>query len=568
MLAMELPGFQFAGGPRTTPKVYSPRPYQVAARARIRENLIEDGARSTLVVMATGLGKTVLFAEEARDFDGGVLVLAHRKTLLEQARKTLEDLTGERVGLEQGDNFAGQQRIVVASKDSLHPKRLNARYKPDDFGLVVVDEAHRSVSESYKHIFEYFGKAKILGVTATPDRADEKALGEVFETVSYVYEVGDAISDGWLVPLTTRRVVLDKVDLATVATVAGDFNAGELDEAMQADNEGVVRATLEHAKGLRTLVFTTSVDNAAVLAATFNKSKPGSANYISGDMEEERKAALMRDHKAGRFQVLVNVDVLTEGYDDPQVECIAMARPTKSRIRYAQVIGRGTRALPGVVDNKEDPEDRRRAIAASDKPRCLILDFVGNCGRHSLVGPEDILGGKYSEEEVEAAKEITEKSPEKQTDEALKEARELVERRRKAKAAEARRFKVVQYEARSFDVDPFAIMGVRGSFNDTGRFSEAATQLQKQALLKKGIEFPDNVSKNAAARLLREAADRHSKGLATFKQLKVLAKAGIMQKNLSFEHASIVVGSLFKSNFKTISDEALAVLKTYKKRSR
>lgn len=564
MLALELPGFQPAK-PLAAPKVYSPRPYQDAARERIRENLIEDGARSTLVVMATGLGKTVLFAEEARDFDGGVLVLAHRKTLLEQARKTLEDLTGEYVGLEQGENYAGQQRIVVASKDSLHPKRLTGRYQPSDFGLIVVDEAHRSVSESYKHIFEFFKDAKLLGVTATPDRADEKALGEVFETVSYVYEVGDAIGDGWLVPLTTRRVVLDKVNLATIATVAGDFNAGELDEAMQADNEGVVRATLEHAPNLRTLVFTTSVDNAAVLAETFNKAEPGCANYICGEMEEERKAALMRDHKAGRFRVLVNVDVLTEGYDDPFVECIAMARPTKSRIRYAQVIGRGTRALPGVVDNKEDAEHRQRAIAASAKPRCLVLDFVGNCGRHSLVGPEDILGGKYSDEEIAEAKEITEKNPEKATDQALKEAKAALEERRKRKAMEARRFKVVDYKARSFDIDPFAIMGVRGSFQDAGRFSEAATAAQKDALTKKGIEFPDNVSKNAASRLLKNAAERRDKGLATFKQLKVLAKAGIEQKNITFVHASTVIDSLFKSNFKSVSDEALAILKTYKK---
>jgi superfamily II DNA or RNA helicase len=564
---MTLDLFQDKMAKKSAPPVVL-RPYQQAADERVIANLA-DG-RSTLVVMATGLGKTVLFSNRARAVSGGVLVLAHRKTLLQQARATLEKMTGERVGLEQGDSYAGQERIVVASKDSLHPDRLQRRYRPGDFELVIVDEAHRAVSGSYVHIFEYFDRAKVLGVTATPDRADEKALGEVFDSVSYVYEIGDAIGDGWLVPLEVHRARLD-VDLSRVKTTAGDFNAGELDEAMQSENEGVAHHTLEVAAGRRSVVFTTSVNNAAVLAETFNKRAGGCARYISGDMDEAMKAGLISDHKAGRFQVLINVDVLTEGYDDPELHVIAMGRPTKSRIRYAQAIGRGTRPLPGVVDGLDTAEARIRAIAESAKSSCTILDFVGNTGRLvkggkviSLVGPEDILGGKYSDAEVEEAKEIAEREPGIRADEALDKARATIEERNR-KAKEAQLFRAKNVRASSSQVDPFSVFGIKGGEDWGGRFDAPASQAQRETLKKLGVEFPDKMSKNAAHKLISAAFKRREVGLASFKQLRLIAKhVPGAPANLTFSDARKVIDSIVKQGWRSVGQDGLAILDGYR----
>lgn len=515
------------------------RPYQALALEAVHKNLWDDGNRSTLVVMATGLGKTVLFSTIAQQHDGSVLVIAHRKTLLEQARATLREITGEDVGLEQGSNRTCGQRIVVASKDSLHLDRIERDFPRDRFSLIIVDEAHRSVSASYTHIFDRFSAAKIIGVTATPNRADEKALGAVFESVSYVYEIADGIADGWLVPLRMRRIHLAQVDLKKISTVAGDLNQGELDEEMQRGNEGVASETLEHAKGLRTIVFTTTVENAAILAKTFNKLQPGCAQYISGDMDELTKASVIKSHKSGRFQVLVNVDVLTEGYDDPGVQVVAMAKPTKSQSRYAQSIGRGTRALKGVIDGIESADDRVKAIGESAKPFCLILDFVGNSERNDLIGPEDILGGTYDLDTVAEVKRRTageEYSPSDELSTVAKERRLM----REAKARSVDGYKAVSIKSQTEDVDPFARLGARAPNDWQDRFATSATPKQLEALKKAGVKAPSGLTSSQASRLLKKVADRRAKGLATLKQLDRLASYGFtgLDDTLTFKVAN------------------------------
>jgi superfamily II DNA or RNA helicase len=323
------------------------RPYQEAAIAAIADRFQEH--RSTLLVMPTGTGKTRTFSAVAHAERGPVLVLAHREELIDQGRRALSRHTGDLVTVEKAEQYASGSRIVMASVQTLKGERLAnfaRRFSPR---LVIVDEAHHAVSPSYRVILDAFPDAKVLGVTATPDRADELAMGQVFDSVAFVYEIQEAIAEGYLCPIRIQRVLVDAIDLRGVKTVAGDLNQGQLDAVMSLEEvlHGVVKPTIELAGQRRTIVFTTSVDNAHRLAEIFNRYAPDSARAVDGTTAPEERARILRDHKGGAFQFLCNVGVLTEGYDDPAVSCVAMARPTKSRALYAQCAGRGLRPFPG-----------------------------------------------------------------------------------------------------------------------------------------------------------------------------------------------------------------------------
>jgi superfamily II DNA or RNA helicase len=300
------------------------RPYQEDAFTGVRTQLRDN--RSTLLVLPTGSGKTFIFSRIAHDWperdyaqelSQRVLVLAHRDELLQQARQRIAKETGELVGLEQAEARAGLERIVVGSVQTLcQPDRLGG-WKPDAFGLVICDEAHHGPSPSYKRIFEHFASAKLLGVTATPDRADEKAMGQVFESVAYVYEIEDAISDAWLVPIRVRQVFIDAIKLAACRTTAGDLNQGDLDAAMAVEEalHGVVNATIEQAGDRKTIVYTTSVDNATRLAEIFNRYQPGTARDVNGKTPMDIRRGILAGFERGDFQRLVNCGIATEGFD-------------------------------------------------------------------------------------------------------------------------------------------------------------------------------------------------------------------------------------------------------------
>ncbi|HET6279432.1 MAG TPA: DEAD/DEAH box helicase, partial [Polyangia bacterium] len=337
------------------------RPYQVEAVQAIQDAL--KLTRSTLLVMATGLGKTQVFGAVTAAWPkpGRVLVLAHRDELLDQARRRLQQMTGEYVDLEQAEFRASGARIVVGSVQTLsRPKRLE-RFPQDAFELVIVDEAHHAIAATYRRVLKWFEHAKVLGVTATPDRQDEQGMHNVFESVAYKREIEDGIKDGFLCPIRVTQIQVDKIELSAVRTTAGDLNQGDLDAVMSTEEvlHGVVDPTMKEAGDRRTIVFTTSVANAHRMAEIFNRYRIGCAQAVDGETATDKRRAILAGHKRGDFQFLVNVGVLTEGYDDPGVACVAMARPTKSRALYAQCAGRGLRIAPGKAD-------------------CLLLDFVGN----------------------------------------------------------------------------------------------------------------------------------------------------------------------------------------------
>lgn len=525
------------------------RPYQVAAVGNVAAGW--GDARSQLVVMPTGTGKTRVFSEIAKAWPGPVLVIAHRTELIDQARGALETNCGELVSTEKAEQHADGTRIAVASVQTLKGDRLMFFARRHRATLVICDEAHHAVSPSYRAIFDAFGDAKVLGVTATPDRSDELAMGQVFDRVAFVYEIQDAIRDSYLCPIRIKQVQVEAIDLSNVSTVAGDLNQGELDAVMKAEAvlHGIIAPSgrgdslIELAGARRTIVFCTSVDAAHRAAEITNRYRPDSARAVDGATETSARKLILRDHKAGNYQYLFNVGVLTEGYDDPAVACVAMARPTKSRALYAQCVGRGLRP-------------------AQDKADCLVLDFVGNSGKHRLVSALDILAGKYDDDVVEQARDILEAQgmDGMLAEDALERAQKELDARKEREAARRLKVRAKEVQRTVIERDPFADLGIDDPDEDPRyrRYRSEATPRQIEILAKKGVPEPEKLSKAQAQALLTQLFANADAGLATYKQVQQLQKRGIATKGVTFAQARRVLDAIAANHWRPLSPGALS----------
>lgn len=521
-------------------KAKPPRYYQTECIEAIESHWDGSGeqerARRVLAVLATGLGKTVIFCTLAAKRPGRILVIAHRDELIAQAREELGRATGEFVGTEKAEHRCGDERLVVTSVQTMH-RRLE-KFAPDHFAHIVIDEAHRAVAESYQKIVRHFSAAKVLGVTATPDRGDERALAAAFDATAYLMDIEDGIDAGYLVPVEGVEVALDEIDLSQVSTVNGDLAQGELDEAMLKATEGVVRKTFELSGDEQNIIFTPGVKSAHAMCERMNLLAPGKAIAIDGETEPMLRKSLVQGFKERRYQFLFNCAIATEGFDAPATSIVSMACPTSSRSKYAQCAGRGTRVLPGIVDHvhgAQGANERRGLIAESAKPRMRILDFVGNAGKHSLVSPADILGANYTEEEVKAAKKALKANPGGDVQKALKEARSEL----KALAASLHAAKA-KVSARVSGFDPFRTLGMNREDSISIRFdSRPASDNQVESLVRKGLpkEQVESLDYRAAGRLLKKAHDRQKAGLATLKQLAQISKWYPVSDKVSFDKA-------------------------------
>ncbi len=523
--------------------------YQRECVARILDEL--ETHRSTLAVMATGLGKTQVFCNVAKNWDGPVLVLAHREELIQQAKARLEAVVGDYVDVERANEQSSfRSRFVVGSIDSVRQKKRLERMGHDRFALVVIDEAHHGVAVSYRKVLDWFGPAKVLGVTATPDRGDEKALGQAFESVAYVFDIEQGVDDGHLVPLRGRHIDVKEVDVSQVSKAAGDLQVGDLDEVMVNAVVGIVHETLRLEPDRRGVAFFPGVRSAELAAQAFNTQRPGSACFVSGDTPHEERAELMRDFRAGRYQYLTNCMIATEGFDAPHVDMIIHGRPTLSRALYSQMTGRGTRTLPGLIDHLRDKHqagDRRAAIASSSKPDCLLLDFVSNSGKHDLVTPEDLLGGKYTDEEVALAKKARRLGQGGDVRAELEKARSEL-RRLAAASSKAR----VTASVREFD--PFRALGIHIADSkkySTGWGNPIPTGLW-DALVKKGVGEDElrKLSRGAAGKLYTELKRRTKENLCTVKQSRILMKYGVDPQTVTFERASEAIDYIASSGWR------------------
>jgi ATP-dependent helicase IRC3 len=357
------------------------------------------GTKRMVVCLPTGAGKTVIFSHLAHLARKQVLVLAHREELLGQAKDKLERaLHGAGAGtsvvaLERGgERAAGDAKVVVASLRSLHEERLARVLAGRDLGLVIYDECHHAAADDNMRILRQLGafapawEGTLLGFTATTARGDGKGLDQVFERIVYSKTLPDLVDSGFLARLKGFRINT-AADLSRITSGGADFPDDELAEAVDIEerNALVARSIQELARDRRTIAFCVTVNHARNLSRALN-AVGVPAGIVHGAMSAVDRAKALADFRSGRIQVIANVAVLTEGFDDPGVSCIAMARPTRSEGLYAQCVGRGTRLAEGKQD-------------------CLILDFVdvsnlSLCSLPSLFGcPRDLdlRGGDVGE---------------------------------------------------------------------------------------------------------------------------------------------------------------------------
>jgi len=501
---------------------------------------------SALAVLPTGLGKTVLFAEIIRrmhERGARAMVLAHREELITQAADKIQRVTGLEAQIEMGEYhvqpYFGQMPPVVVSTVQTHcaggdgAGRMS-KFDPQDFGLVVIDEAHHATAGTYRRCIDWYRQnpaCKVLGVTATPDRADEAALGQVFDAVAYEYGVLEAIQNGWLVPIEQQMVTVGSLDFSGVRTTAGDLNQGDLAEVMENERnlQGIAAPTVEICGDRRAIIFATTVEQAERLAEILNRYKPDKAAWLCGKTDKEDRRNMLADFKAGRLQYVVNVGVLTEGFDDAGVQVVVMARPTKSRALYAQMAGRGTRPaeeVAGLLGDLPTAQERCAMIRGSSKPSCLIVDFCGNAGRHKLCCTADILGGNIDDDVVaEVARRVRENGKPVDMTAELEKVKAEVEARKKREAA-TRAGLQARAQFLVTKIDPFNewdLAPVQERGWDRGRHF---TPKQAQVLLERIGVDPDKIPYGQGKQLLDEYFRRLQGGYASLKQAALLKKRG------------------------------------------
>ena len=486
------------------------RDYQEEARTAIK-NEWDKGFKKTLLVLPTGCGKTIVFSKVIEDrvkLGERVLILAHRSELLDQASDKLAKTTGIFTATEKAEQSCLDTwfRVVVGSVQTLQrPKRLS-RFSKNYFDTIVVDEAHHCISDGYQRVLEHFNSANVLGVTATPDRGDMRNLGSYFESLAYEYTLPKAIKSGYLSPIKALTIPL-KLDLSAVSMQSGDFKASEIGTALDPYLEQIADEMLKYCADKKTVVFLPLVKTSQKFKEILN-SKGFRAAEVNGDSKD--RAEIMEDFNKDKYNVLCNSMLLTEGWDEPSVDCIVVLRPTKIRSLYSQMVGRGTRLHQG-------------------KENLLLLDFLWHTERHELCHPASLIceneevSQKMTENmEVAAGMEIDIQEAEEkaasdvviQREEAL--AKQLQEmRKRKRKLVDPLQFEMsIQAEDLSTYVPAF------------GWEMAPPSDKQVKALERLGI-LPDQIENSGkAAKLLDRLGKRRDEGLTTPKQIRFLEGKG------------------------------------------
>lgn len=497
------------------------RPYQQQARDRIHAEW-DAGHTRTLLVLPTGTGKTIVFASVAADqvrAGDRVLILAHRGELLEQAADKLQRSTGLVSAVEKAESTCLDSwfRVVVGSVQTLQRTARLERFPQDYFGTIIIDEAHHAITDGYRRILDYFSGAKVLGVTATPDRGDMRNLGEVFDSLAYEYKLTDAIKEGYLCKIMAQTIPL-QLDISSVTLSGGDYAVADLGTALDPYLEQIAAEMAVRCKGRKTVVFLPLIRTSQKFRDLLN-AKGFRAAEVNGQSADRKE--VLADFDAGKYNVLCNSMLLTEGWDCPSVDCVVVLRPTKVRSLYSQMVGRGTRLSPGKTD-------------------LLLLDFLWMTDKHELCRPADLvcedravarqmtetLAESGCPEDIEEAAAQASEDVVAQREEAL--AKQLEEQRRK----KAKLVDPLQYE---MSIQAEDLAGYVPAF---GWEAGPPSEQQTAALEKLGI-LPDAVeSAGKAALLLDRLNKRRDEGLTTPKQIRCLEKYGFQHVGTwSFEAA-------------------------------
>lgn len=528
------------------------RPYQEQAIAAVEERW-GAGDRSVLLVQATGTGKTIVMAGITEDAvrDGGrVLIVAHRGELLEQAADKIRKSTGLRCSVEKAESTSVGtfERVTVGSVQTLcRDKRLRALGR-DRFTHILIDECHHAVSSSYTAILDYFSDAKVLGVTATADRGDRQNLGKVFDSLAFEYDMPQAINDGYLCPIKAQTVPL-KLDITGVSVRSGDWAADELGTALDPYLPQIAQEMMNAGlKERRTVVFLPLIATSQKFCRLLNE-KGFRAAEVNGQSEDRRE--ILDAFASGEYDVLCNSLLLTEGWDCPSVDCIVNLRPTKSRALYAQIVGRGTRLSP-----------------ETGKTDLLLLDFLWMTDRLELVRPASLVTSsrdvaqKMTDIVEDAGCPVDLQQVESKTSEEVVAEREeslakqLAEQRKK----KARLVNPLQYEM------SIAAEDLSGYVPEFAWEMAPATEMQKNALEKYGIDASTISNAGKASKLLDRLSKRRKSGLSSPKQIRLLEQRGFKHVGTwSMDDASAMITRIKANGWRVPSNIVPAIYKPKEK---
>ena len=510
------------------------RPYQEAARAAIHGEW-DQGHKRTLLVLPTGTGKTIVFAAVAEDQvrrGERVLVLAHRGELLEQAAQKIGTVSGLGCAVEKAEQSSAGSwyRITVGSVQTLMREKRLERFEPDHYGTIIVDEAHHILSDSYQRVLDHFPEANVLGVTATPDRGDMRNLGQYFDSLAYEYRITQAIKDGYLCKIKAQTIPL-KLDMSGVGTQAGDYKAADVGHALDPYLDKIADEMRTYCAGRKTVVFLPLIETSRRFCALL-QARGFRAAEVNGNSED--RAEILEDFAAGKYDVLCNSMLLTEGWDCPGVDCIVVLRPTKIRSLYCQMIGRGTRLAPG-------------------KDHLLVLDFLWHTTRHELCRPACLIcespevADKMTENleqaeeamDLEAAEAIAQTDVIAQREEAL--AKMLEEQRHRKRAlVDPLQF---EYSIQAEDLSSY----VPAFPADMA----PPTKKQMELLERRGI-LPDEITCFGKAQMIiNRLMKRQEDGLTTPKQIRLLERYGFVHVGeWDFHEASRMISRISQAGWR------------------
>jgi len=510
------------------------RPYQAEARdAIIRE--WSAGNQKTLLVLPTGTGKTIVFASVVQNQiknGGRALIMAHRGELLDQAADKLQDACGLNSVLEKAESssLGSNVPVTVGSVQSLaQPKRL-AQFPQDYFTDIVIDEAHHCLSDSYQRVLEHFPNAHILGVTATPDRGDQRNLGQYFDSKAYEYSMTKAIREGFLCPIKAQMIPLE-LNICDVGMSNGDYAVGEIGTALDPYLEQIAVEMTHYCQGRKTVVFLPLIKTSQKFCDLLNTSGLRAAE-VNGNSDE--RTQVLQDFEAGRYDVLCNSMLLTEGWDCPAVDCIVILRPTKIRSLYQQMVGRGMRLSEG-------------------KDHLLLLDFLWLSSRHDLCRPSALVSKDAAiAEKMDAqlmkdddvydlieAEEQAERDILAEREEAL--ARELAEmRRRKRKLVDP-----LQY---AMSIAAEDLVGYVPAF----AWEMAPASIKQLEFLEKRGIFTESVKNmGMASMIIDRLKQRQDEGLSTPKQIRCLEKYGFLHVGTwPFDQANSMIARIQSNSWR------------------
>jgi ATP-dependent helicase IRC3 len=359
---------------------YSPRPYQKKAVDAVLSRF-KTHSTKLLLHLPTGAGKTVIAILIIEKFlalseTGKILFIAHREEILDQTQKTIKrHLPTIDVQIEQGARHSSQEaQITIASVQSLIKRK--EQYNPQEFSMIICDECHHALAPTWTEVISFFYENKrhdtlLLGMTATPKRSDGRSALSVFNETAFEISRVELQDLGYLVPMQYYMVRTD-LNLDKVKISGGDYQVGALSKVMNtSENRALaLNAWMERGLGKKTIAFCAGVQHARQLAANFEQLGIKAQTI---DARTSNRAKILKKFKTKEVEVLTNYGVLTEGFDDPEIECILMARPTTSPLVYTQCIGRGLRPNKG-------------------KKACTIIDIIDRSTHQLQYGAAEMCG--------------------------------------------------------------------------------------------------------------------------------------------------------------------------------